>query len=271
LETYQPGFFSETFKRNMSAITLGSVGILFSLLALLLLVRPRVREGFQSPDFVDQAKTLVKTYKLTEICSIYTDIFDKLLALEKGPPPSTVTDAQARERAEKTFQGLMKSRLLSCKQVQELASASTVDAVFEAMATLDNTLLVQAFETALASRELIIQQYNKVQQAKNQKVEAFTVCTREQAEERRKEQDQQEKARALEKCKLPEDISQAEKDQILKTKFSVLVSNLDAHKKQFQLKESLQKILDDYNYYKNDLEKDKQAAQSGTLVKPSAE
>jgi hypothetical protein len=231
------------------------------------LVRPRVREGFQTPDFVDQANDLVKTYKLTEICSIYTDIFDKLVVLEKGPPPSTVTDAQARERAEKIFQGLMKSTVPSCKQVQELASASTFDALFEAMANVDNNLLVQTFETALASRELIIQQYNKVQQAKNQKVEAFTVCTREQADERRQKQEQQEKARALDKCQLPEEMTQEEKEKILQTKFAVLVSNINAHKKQFQLKESLQKILDDYMYYKRELDKDKEAAEKGTLVK----
>ena len=267
METYQPGFFSETFKRNMSAITLGSLGILISLMALLFLVRPRVREGFETSTFVQQASDLVKTYKLTEICAIYTDIFDKLVAFEKGAPPSTVTDAQARERAEKTFQGLMKSTLLPCKQVQDLASATTFDAVFEAMANLDNNLLVQAFETALASRDLIIQQYTKIQQAKNQKVEAFTVCTREQADERRKEQDQQEKKRALDKCQLPEEIKQADKEKILKTKFTVLVSNLDAHKKQFKLKESLQKILDDYKYYKDELDKDKQAAENGTFVK----
>lgn len=267
LETYQPGFFSEVFKQNMSAITLGSVGILFSLLALLILVRPRVREGFETDGFIQQAKNLVKIYKLTEICSIYTDIFDKLVTLEKGPPPSIVTDAQARERAEKTFQGLMKSTLLPCKQVQDIVSASTLDALFEAMANVDNNLLVQAFETALASRELIIQQYTKVQKAKNQKVEAFTVCTREQADERRQKQKEQEKSRALEKCQLAEEISQKDKEQLIQVKFAFLMSNLEAHKKQFQIKETLQKILDDYKYYKTELDKDKQAAENGTFAK----
>ena len=266
LETYQPGFFSETFKRNMSAMTLGMLGIVLSMLGLMLFLKLRVREGFESKDLVQASKDLLRTYKLKEICAMYTDILNKLILLEKGPPPSSVTDAQARERAEKRFQNLMQSPLLSCKQVQDIESASTLDSLFEAMVNIDKNLLVQAYETAVASRELVLQQYNQVQEAKSRKIEAFTVCTREEADERRKRREQQEKERSLERCVLPETIPQEEKERVLQTTMTLLVSNLDAHKKKFQIKESLEKLLEDYAYYKNELEKDKKAAEDGTIV-----
>ena len=267
LETYQPQIFSGNFKQNMSAITLGLAGIFASLLLLLILIKSRVREGFQATPLLDQLRDLPKLYKLSEICAMYTDIYDKLVLLEKGPPPSSVTDAQARERAEKTFRDLMRSNGVSCKKIQEIESASTLDSMFEAMSDVDPELLVQAYETALASRELTLQQYTKVQQAKAQRVEAFVVCSREQADERRKQRDEKEKEKAIEKCILPEEVSPQEKEAILDTKLKTLISTLEKHRKQYKLNDSIDKLLEDYNYYKNELEKEKQAAQDGSLIK----
>lgn len=268
LETYQPHFFSETFKRNMSAITLGFSGILLSMWVLLLLLKSGVREGFEEKEVLQNWKQVVRYYKLEDLCKIYPDIYNKIIVLEKGPPPSIVTDAQARERATKTFEEEMRTTLFSCQTLKKLTMASNVDSLFEGLYSVENDFLVKAYETALACKELLIRQYNQVQSAKERRKEGFqsrVLCDQEVAVEKRKAMKDKEKELQKQTCALPEEIPQNEKEEFAKKKIALLASMLETHRKKYNLNDSMEKVLQDCQYYISQLEADKEAAQKGTI------
>lgn len=273
VETFLPGFISNQFQSNLSSITIASIGILLSFSFLMWFLKLRVREGFEDTEAMTNWKQLVNYYKLDEICELFPDIYSKILTVQKGIPPSTVTDAQAREKTDQLFLKEMKTKLFSCTKFQAIQDATTINPFFEAVHAVDNDFFVQAYETLLACRILLIRQYNEVQVAKSRRKEGFqnedNLCEPEVEEERRKMLKEKYLEAQKYTCKLPEELPTGKKEEFLKKKLATMAAMLEQARKQRKDTESISKILEDCRYYMAELEKDKKAAENGTIGMPS--
>lgn len=271
LETYKPGFFSDQFRKNGTALTIAILGILMSTFFLMFVLKLRVREGFEDTESFRIWNEKLQNYKLKEICSLYLDIYGKLLLVEKGAPPSTVTDAQAREATDQQFGKVMKTKPLSCQIVQDLEKANHFDTFFEVVYSMNNEFLAEAYETALACRTLLINQYLDVQEAKRKRKEGFQgdICEKPIAEEKRKRiqeaKEKQKQDTEMNSCTLPEEIPKQDKETYIQKKLETLEGVFQAHLQKNQYKDSIEKILNDCQYYKGELEKDQKDAESGKI------
>lgn len=274
VETFFPGFFSQQFQSNLSAITMAVIGILLSFLFLMWFLKLRIREGFEDIEVMTNWKQLVNYYKLDEICELYPEIYNRILTVQKGAPPSTVTDAQAREKTDALFLKEMKTKLLSCTKFKAVQDATTINPFFEAVHELDNNFFVQAYETLLACRTLLIRQYNEVQVAKNRRKEGFqnedALCEPEVEEERRKMLKEKYVEAQKYTCKLPEELPTAKKEEYLKKKLATMAVMVEQARKDRKDTEPISKILEDCKYYMTELEKDKKAAENGTIGMPAS-
>lgn len=253
VQTYRPMIFSKPTTDGLTSITIGLLGILGTCWIVLIFLRSRNREGFETKSGLDRWKDLSQTYKLNEICSLYTELYEKILVVEKGPPGDTKTDAQAREATDKRFG----TPIVSCSIVDELTKATTPKVLFEVLQKTPDPLFVQAYRTLVSCRSLLQEQYDTIMKNQERKVEDFQdvpVCSPEVADERRN-------AFALEKakqtsCVLPEDLDPKRlEEQIQKklsrmeTTFSTMIpSNAD----------SIAKLLADAQKLKTELDKKKQ-------------
>lgn len=273
VETFLPGFISEQFRTNLSSITISMIGISLSFLVLMWFLKLRIREGFEDTEVMTNWKQLVKYYKLDEICELYPEIYNGILTVQKGAPPSTVTDAQAREKTDELFLKEMKTKLLSCTKFKAVQDAKTINPFFEAVHALDNDFFVQAYETVRACRTLLIRQYNDVQAAKNRRKEGFqnqeTLCEPEVEEERRKMLKEKYLEAQKYTCKLPEELPTEKKEEFLKKKLVTMTAMLEQARKERNDTDPMSKILDDCKYYMAELEKDKKAAENGTIGMPA--
>ena len=260
LQTFFPRFLSGEAESKIEALTLASIGILISygflvffLRALssyesvILFLRTRGREGFENLSYETQWKTIIESNKIEEICKLYTDMYAKILQVEKGPPEDQRTDAQAREKADERFRSRMKGNLLPCHTIEEVQKAKTLDSFYTASQALPKTLLIQAYETAIACRSLLIDQYNQVKTAQKAKVEGFQekpICSPEVAAfKQKKKMEEQE-------CVLVEEISPESKRAFIEKRLTEIETEWKNQTKQ----ESIQKILDDCAYYKAELD-----------------
>ena len=271
VESFFPGLITEKLKGDLTALTIATIGILLSFVLLMLLLKLRIREGFENNEAMTAWKQAVEYYKIEEICKIYPDIYAKILTLQKGPPPSTVTDAQAREQTDEIFQKEMSTKLFSCKQFVAVQNATSLNPFFEALYELDTEFFAQAYDTILASRTLLIRQYNEVQAAKQRRTEGFEdqpVCEGDVKQERRKMiKDKYLEAQKY-MCKLPEEVPDDKKEEFAKKKIAYMSAYVETYKQKYNVKDSIDKIIDDCNYYMAKLEEDKKAAENGTIGMP---
>ncbi len=268
VETFAPGIITEKLKSDFTALTIATIGILFSFLLLMWLLKLRIREGFEDMEAMTNWKQIVSYYEFENVCSFYTEVYALILQAQKGMPPSIVSETQAREKTDQMFQNLMSTPLLSCAKFDAVQEATDANTFFMAVAKLPNDFFVQLYETALACRTLLIRQYNQVQDAKKRRAEGFEdkpMCDDDVAEERRKML--REKYLEAQKfiCEIPEEIPTQKKNEFAKKKIALLSAMLEKYKQETKKTDTIQKILDDCKYYKEELDKDKQAAENGTI------
>lgn len=253
VQTYRPTFLSKQTSDAFTSITIGLLGILFACWIVLLFLRSRGREGFETKDSLNRWKDLNQTYKLNEICSLYTELYEKILVVEKGPPGDTKTDAQAREATDKRFA----TPVLSCSTVEELSKATTPRALFEALQKTPDTLFVQAYRTLASCRSLLQEQYDTIMKNQERKVEDFQdvpVCSPEVAQQRRE-------ALSLDKakqtsCALPEDLDPKRLEDQIQMKLSRMETTYsDAIPSN---SEPISKVLEECQKLKQELDAKKQ-------------
>ena len=262
IETYIPGFITETVQSNMKSLTIAMIGILFSFLLLFALLRLRIREGFEDSQLQTRWDSLVTTNKIEEICSLYTDIYDKIVTVEKGAPSSeTKTDAQAREATDARFAQVMKQKPLSCSLFKEVQDKKgNINTFYPVLLRVPDIFFVQAYETANACLLLLIDQYNQVQDAERKRKEGFEdLCDEKQAEERREYLKQMNPNEEYKKCILPEEVPEDKKQTAMEQKLTRLEDTWSSYKK--TIKSPISKVLEDCAYYKGELEKKKKEAE----------
>lgn len=267
VETFVPGLITEKLKSDLTALTIATLGILFSFLLLMWLLKLRIREGFEEQAVVEKWNQMVSENKVKEICALYTDIYDKMLLVEKGAPPEqTKSDAQAREAVEKQFAPFLTHGPISCKMIQDLEDAEgSIDTMYPLVLKVPDELLIQSYETANACLTLLIQSYMKVKDAEKRREEGFEdLCTDAEAEERRQYLKATQPSEASKTCRLPEEIPLKTKETAIQEKLDEIKKTVAAYrlKNSDKTKSSIEKILQDSQYYKAELEKKKQEAES---------
>ena len=266
VETYAPGFFSETFKKNMSALTIGFLGIATSTVLLMLFLKSRNREGFEDSNPMTRWTSLVSTFQVAEVCKLYTEMYEKIMLVEKGAAPEPVkTDAQAREATDKIFRSAMKVAPVSCAVFEEVESQKgNLDSFFQSLQKVPDNFLVQVVETAIACRALLMDQYQKVLDAEDRQKEGFAdapLCSEQAAQERKAMQEKKTLTQEAQSCVLPEEIPVEKKESALQKKLDMLEKTYAMHIQKSPIKDSLDQILKDAAFYKGELDKKKQEAE----------
>ena len=265
VETFLPGFISDQIKSNLSSITIAMIGILLSFFTLMWFLKLRAREGFETFDFQAQWNQIVESNKIKDVCSLYTEIYEKMLLVEKGAPPEPVkTDAQARESVDAKFATVMNEKPISCHIVKECNDAKDIDSFFTAIQKLSTRALVQNYETAIACRRLLIDSYLQVQDAERKQKEGFQdkpLCDDTAAKERKAYLERNTLSEDAQKCVLAEEISKENKETVVRQRLTSLQTTFTKYYDGLQKKETIQKILEDCAYYKGELEKKKKEAE----------
>lgn len=263
LETFVPGSITEKMQGDLAAITLCLIGILCSYYLLILLLRARVREGFEETQTLSRWTTMVTENKVSDVCSLYIEMYDRILVVEKGAAPGeTKTDAQAREAVDKRFAEKMTVPPVSCSLFEEVQSkAQKLDTMFVAIQKVPNTFLVQVYQTALACRALLLDNYNQVIEAENRKVEGFeSLCSGPSEEERRAFLARKPLSEEAQKCLLVEEVPPEKKEQAVISKLDEIEKAWNTYK--VTVKDPIGKVLEDCTFYKQELEKKKKEAEA---------
>jgi hypothetical protein len=267
LETYIPGIFTERFKQDASAITIGLIGIVFSTLFLMVMLKGFVREGFEDKPYTNRWSAMVSANKISEVCALYTEIYEKMKTVAKGAPPEPIqTDAQAREAVDKQFAEVMSTPPLSCSLFEEVQSKKgNLDELFLVIQKVPDIFLIQVYETALACRTLLIGQVLKVKQAEKEREEGFedvALCSDAVAKEKREFKQRKPLSEAAQKCLLIEEIPPEQKVFAVLKKLNTIQETFDAYYKVSKQKDSYEKIFSDAKYYKEELDKKQKEAEA---------
>jgi len=268
IETFIPGFISHQVKSNLSSITIAMIGILLSFFTLMWFLKLRTREGFQDFDFQPQWNKIVENNKLNEVCELYTEIYEKMLVVEKGAPPEPVkTDAQARESVDAKFATAMTEKPIPCHIVKECNEAKDITSFYTAIQKLSTRALVQNYETAIACRRLLIDSYLQVQDAERKRKEGFQdkqdkpLCEEPVAKERKAYLERNTLSEDAQKCVLAEEIPKVNKENVVRQRLESLQTTFTKYTDTLQKKETISKILEDCAYYKAELDKKKKEAE----------
>lgn len=263
IETYSPGFFSKKFKSDASALTLGLLGIVCSTFLLMIFLKVRIREGFEEKTYQSRWDAMVNGTRVSDVCNLYTEIYEKIMLVEKGAPPdATQTDAQAREATDRKFASVMSTTPVSCALFQEVESRKgNLDDFFVELQKLPDNFFAQVLETAIGCRSLLIQQYMKVQEAEKERKEGFEdipICSQAAAKQRKEMKEKLKLSQEAQQCILPEEIAPEQKMDAVNKKLARMASSFQSYRNASNVKDSIQKILDDAMYYKKELDKKKQ-------------
>jgi hypothetical protein len=266
LETFIPGLISEQVQKNLSALTIGVLGILFSCLFLMLFLKFRIREGFEDADYVTRWKTILTNNKVKEICALYTEMYEKIYTVEKGGPPDTVkTDAQAREATDAIFRTVLSLPPVNCKEIEEIQSKTTsLDGFYLVLQKAPDTLLARVYDTAFGCRKLLIQKLVEKKIADKKREEAFldkALCSDAEAEERREYMKRKPLSDDAQKCLLVEEVPAEQKANAIFLKLDRFDTLLSDYKKSKNTNESISKIYQDALSFKADLEKEAKEAE----------
>lgn len=267
VETFVPGLITEKLKSDFSAITISLIGILFSYLLLMILLKARIREGFEDTRYETQWKSMVDDNKIKEVCAFYTELYEKMYVVEKGAPPAeTKTDAQAREAVAASFAKEMTQSPINCKDFEEVNSkVNSVDGFYLAIQKLSPSFLAEVYDTANACRRLLIANYLKLKDTERQRKEGFEdkpLCTDAVEKERRDYLQRKPLSADAQKCLLVEEIPPEKKLNYIYLRLDQMQTQFDQYKQQQNVKDSITKVLDDCQYYKQEMEKMKQEAES---------
>lgn len=229
-----PNFFDRVFDISASKITVSFILILVSMVGLSLFLRGLNREGFQSPVAMNQWNELVEKYQIKEVCAMKGRIQEKLLVIEKGAPPNTVTDDQAREQVEKIFTKGSSSGAVNCEAFQKVNEAKEIDRFFTGIQELPDSFLIQVQETAERVDSLLEKQYLTVADSLAKKEEGFIdtsvgICSPEVVEERRKFLREKKLDEEAQRCLLPEEVPFDSKDTIAENKIKKIQQTYDAY------------------------------------------
>ena len=266
IETFIPGLISAQLQEDLTTVTIKLLGIAFSIVFLMLFLKFRIREGFEDPTYMTRWKSLEQTYKIQDICTLYSEIYEKMLTVEKGAPPAEVkSDAQAREAVDKRFAAVMIYTPVNCTMATSLQSkATSLDGFFLEIQKAPDSFLAQVYDTAIGCRSLLINQYNDVTAAENKKVEGFEdapLCSDSLAEERREYMKRKPLSADAQKCMLVEEIPAEKKELYIGLKLDKMEKTVEEYKKAKFIQDSLAKVLEDCTYYKGELDKKKKEAE----------
>lgn len=270
IELLAPGLISDQMSELLIALSIGTLLLAVSFLFLILLLKGPTREGFASDTPMSK---WVLFYESTgkKLCEIYTEIYQSILKVETGAAPNQIPEAQARERTMDMIKKKMGSGPVSCAKIETLYSAAKkedLDAFFGELQPLPNSFLVQAYDTAVGCKELLIENYNRIQASLQRRNEGFVdantpVCSPDVTEERRKFLREQKLTEEMKQCLLPEEVPLDRKEDYVVKKIQAMTDGLTQAVKN---KPSLQKVLEDCAYYKGELDKLKKQAESGTIA-----
>jgi hypothetical protein len=266
VETFVPGLITEKLKGDFSAITISIIGILFSYLLLMILLKARIREGFEDTRYETQWKTMVEENKVKEVCAFYNELYEKMYIVEKGAPPAeTKTDAQAREAVAAFFAKEMTQSPINCKDFEEVNSkVNSVDGFYLSIQKLSPSFLAQVYDTANGCRRLMIGNYLKLKDTQNQRKEGFEdkpLCTDAAETERRDFLKRKPLSADAQKCLLIEEIPPEKKLNYIYLRLDQMQTTFDQYKKQQNIQDSITKVLADCQYYKEEMEKMKREAE----------
>ena len=208
------------------------------------------REGFEneSNPVINQWKDIVTKDKLEQLCSLQSEIYKKVYALEKGvkaDPERGIEgdekpEAIARMNTEKTFTDLMPGGNFDCVLLQRVSAAADIDSFFVESANLPENYLNRAFELAAACARLCERLLKKVDSAIEKpsipdvKFEGFInpnqkVCSPELIEERRKFIREKKLSEDEQACLLPEEVPLETKEETVKKRLGIMMAQWDAY------------------------------------------
>jgi hypothetical protein len=269
-----PSFFDKTFDLAASKITISFLLILVSILGLQLFLQNLKRwnrsEGFQAeeegslPTAMKLWKELVEKYQISEVCEIKRRIQEKLFTIEKGVPPNTMTDDQAREQVEKTFTKGTSNGPVNCESFQKVNDAKDIDSFFTVVQELPDSFLIQVQETAETLKLLLEKQALTVADALAKKEEGFVdtsvgICSPEIVEERRKFLRQKKLDEEAQRCLLPEEVPFDSKDTIAENKIKKIQQTYDAYIRMSPGKPTISELLTKSKEYEDTLNNQKEA------------
>jgi hypothetical protein len=209
------GFLPTRLDSFLKTVTL--VGIGLSLCFLLLSFFLSYREGFEDKPQGDPMlrwKGIVADLQLDELCAKNTELREKLFQLAKGAPPEEATDQQALEEVNRKWASIGADSL-DCLLVQQLSEAKDLSEFALLLQSVDTVFLAQAVGAAKGLRKLLATELEKAQSSTSSEelqtiqpsLEGFvSVCTVEQAAERRKFLRQRRLEDAARTCLLPEEV-----------------------------------------------------------------
>jgi hypothetical protein len=271
-----PTFFDKTFDLAASKITIAFLLILVSIVGLQFFLQNLKRwnrnEGFQTeeaslPTAMKQWNQLVEKYQISEVCDIKGRIQEKLFVLEKGVPPNTMTDDQAREQVEKIFAKGTSNGPVNCESFQKVNNAKDIDSFFTAVQELSDSFLIQVQETAETVKLLLEKQALTVADslAKKEEQEGFVdtsvgICSPEIVEERRKFLRQKKLDEEAQSCLLPEEVPFDSKDTIAENKIKKIQQTYDAYIRMSPGKPTISELLTKSKEFEDTLNDQKEVA-----------
>jgi len=223
---------------------------MFSLKGLCMNTSSCAREGFENEGnpLINQWKDIVTKDKLNQLCSLQSEIYKKVYALEKGvkaDPENGIEgdekpEAIARMNTEKTFTDLMPGGNFDCGLLERVSAAADIDSFFVESANLPENYLNRAFELAAACARLCERLLKKVDSAIEKpsipdvKFEGFInpnqkVCSPELIEERRKFIREKKLSEDQQACLLPEQVPLETKEDIVKKRLGIMMAQWDAY------------------------------------------
>jgi hypothetical protein len=209
------GIFPTRLDSFLKNITI--VGIGLSLCFLLLSFFLSYREGFEGEQKTDPMirwKGIVADLQLEELCTKNRELREKLFQLAKGVPPEEASDEQALEEVNKKWASIGAGSL-DCLLIQQVSEAKDSSEFATLLQTVDTVFLAEAVAAAKGLRKLLATELEKAQgsispdelQTIQPSLEGFvSVCTTEQAAERRKFLRQKRLEDAARTCLLPEEV-----------------------------------------------------------------
>lgn len=279
LQTFHllPSILDKEFDIAASKLTIAGVFFVLSGIFLLFFFKQllksnrSIREGFEGQTAMSKWKELATKYQIVEVCDLKNRIREKMIEVEKGSGAKPLTDEQASEAVDKTFEKGTLTGSLNCAAVKKVDGAGDIDSFFTAIQEVSDNILVQTQETAENLTKLLEDQNKKIDEALKQKNEAFIdmsvgVCSPEIVEERRKFLRQKKLDEEAERCLLPEEVPFDNKDAAAKVKIQRFQETYDSYIRTFPQKLTIGELLQKAKDAEDKLNKRRQEAESGALL-----
>jgi hypothetical protein len=164
------------------------------------IVKQEQEDGFLDASF--DVATFLNAYKVNEICEIFAKVYEAEVNAERADGTNQRPVEEARERANKNLAQKIPGGPLQCPTT--FPPSEDLRTNRDAFKALPDTTLITIYATLLYSIVNLQMSYNKIvnamMEANKAKAEGFEdICSKEQADEKRKSQ-----------CKLPEDVTPEE-------------------------------------------------------------